>query len=116
TWQAVQTDPPEPSAKDDPKEWRAFFRQELGRDMPLNAEYEAEKHLATAPAQWMEPEGPRAGGQHDRARVDQLLRAVPPVGAVSQPPLHQRLSGAVGRAEVQAVPGQVEAGTGGAAE
>jgi hypothetical protein len=52
TWQAVQTDPPEPSAKDDPGNWRAFFRQEYGRDMPLNAEYEAENHRieAAAPA------------------------------------------------------------------
>jgi hypothetical protein len=52
TWQAVQTGPPEPSAKDDSGEWRAFFRQEYGRDMPLNAEYEAEKHRieAAAPA------------------------------------------------------------------
>jgi hypothetical protein len=50
TWQAVQTGPPEPSAKDDPGEWRAFFRQESGRDMPLNAEYEAEKHRIEAAA------------------------------------------------------------------
>lgn len=52
TWQAVQTDPPEPSAKDDPAEWKAFFRQEYGRDMPMNAEHEAEKHRieAAAPA------------------------------------------------------------------
>jgi hypothetical protein len=50
--QAVETDPPEPSAKDDPGEWRAFFRQQFGRDMPLNAEYEAQKHRieAAAPA------------------------------------------------------------------
>lgn len=46
TWQAVQTDPPE--AKDDPAEWRAFFRQEFGRDMPMNAEHEAEKHRIQA--------------------------------------------------------------------
>jgi hypothetical protein len=52
TWQAVQMSPPEPSAKDDPQEWSAFFRHEYGRDMPLNAEYEAEKHRieAAAPA------------------------------------------------------------------
>jgi hypothetical protein len=52
TWQAVETDPPEPSAKDDPGEWRAFFHQEYGRDMPLNADYEAEGHRieAAAPA------------------------------------------------------------------
>lgn len=52
TWQAVETDPPEPSAKDDPGEWRDFFQQEYGRDMPLNAEYEAEGHRieAAAPA------------------------------------------------------------------
>ena len=50
TWQAVQTDPPEPSAKDDPGEWRAFFRQEYGRDMPLNAEYEAGRHRIEAAA------------------------------------------------------------------
>jgi hypothetical protein len=52
TWLAVGTDAPEPSAKDDPGEWRAFFRQEYGRDMPLNAEYQAQKHQieAAAPA------------------------------------------------------------------
>ncbi len=52
TWSAVQTSPPEPSAKDDPAEWMAFFRQELGRDMPLNAAYAAEQHRieAAAPA------------------------------------------------------------------
>jgi hypothetical protein len=52
TWQAVQTGPPEPSAKDEPGEWRAFFQQEYGRDMPLNAAYEAESHRieAAAPA------------------------------------------------------------------
>ena len=48
TWQAVETDPPEPSAKDDPGEWRAFFQQEYGRDMPLNAEYEAQKYRVEA--------------------------------------------------------------------
>jgi len=50
TWQAVETDPPEPSAKDDPGEWRAFFQQEYGRDMPLNAEYEAQKYRIEAAA------------------------------------------------------------------
>lgn len=50
TWQAVQTGPPEPSAKDDPGNWRAFFRQEYGRDMPLNAEYEADRHRIEAAA------------------------------------------------------------------
>ncbi len=50
TWQAVQTSPPEPSAKDHPGEWRAFFRQEYGRDMPLNAEYEAQQHRIEAAA------------------------------------------------------------------
>jgi hypothetical protein len=52
TLQSLETGPPEPSAKDDPEEWRAFFREEYGRDMPLNAEYEAQKHRieAAAPA------------------------------------------------------------------
>lgn len=52
TRQALETGPPEPSAKDDPEEWRAFFREEYGRDMPLNAEYEAQNHRieAAAPA------------------------------------------------------------------
>src|SRR5579859_7739081 len=50
TAQAIATDPPEPSAKDDPGEWRAFFRQEYGRDMPMNAEYEAQKHRIEAAA------------------------------------------------------------------
>lgn len=49
---AVQTDLPEPSAKDDPAEWMAFFRREHGCDMPLNAAYQAEQHRieAAAPA------------------------------------------------------------------
>lgn len=52
TWSALQNDPPEPAAKDDPAEWRAFFRHEYGRDMPLNAAYQAERHRieAAAPA------------------------------------------------------------------
>src|SRR5579875_94975 len=41
TRQAVEDDPPEPSAKGDPGEWRAYFRAMYGRDMPLNAEYQA---------------------------------------------------------------------------
>lgn len=60
TLQSLETGPPEPSAKDDPEEWRAFFREEYGRDMPLNAEYEAQKHRieAAAPAdvgEWPPP-------------------------------------------------------------
>ena len=31
----------EPQPIEDPAEWKAFFRQVLGRDMPLNAEHEA---------------------------------------------------------------------------
>jgi hypothetical protein len=31
----------EPRAFEDPAAWRAFFREVLGRDMPLNAEHEA---------------------------------------------------------------------------
>ena len=50
TWQALGTDPPEPSAKDDPGNWRAFFQHEYGRDMPLNAEYEAQKYRVEAVA------------------------------------------------------------------
>ena len=48
TWQALGTDPPEPSAKDDPGNWRAFFQHEYGRAMPLNAEYEAQKYRVEA--------------------------------------------------------------------
>jgi hypothetical protein len=48
--QALRADPPEPSAKDDPQEWSAFFRHEHGRDMPLNAAYEAGKHQVEAAA------------------------------------------------------------------
>ena len=50
TRQAIEYDPPEPSAKDDPEEWRAFFREMYGRDMPLNAEYQAELHRIEAAA------------------------------------------------------------------
>lgn len=42
--QAIEVDPPEPSARDDPDQWRAFFLWIYGRDMPLNARYEAEMH------------------------------------------------------------------------
>ena len=37
------------------------------------------RSLAAAPAQWIEPGGPRTGDQHGRAGVDQLLRAVLPI-------------------------------------
>jgi hypothetical protein len=47
---ALETDPPEPSAKEDPDEWRAFFREVLGRDMPQNAAYEAENYRIDAAA------------------------------------------------------------------
>ncbi len=50
TRQATEHDPPEPSAKADPEEWRAFFREMHGRDMPLNAEYQAELHRIQAAA------------------------------------------------------------------
>ena len=50
TRQATEIDPPEPSAKDDPEEWRAFFLEMHGRDMPLNAEYQAELHRIEAAA------------------------------------------------------------------
>ena len=56
TRQATEIDPPEPSAKDDPEEWRAFFLEMHGRDMPLNAEYQAELHRIEAAAP------PDAGG------------------------------------------------------
>ncbi len=56
TGQAIENDPPEPSAKDDPEEWRAFFREMYGRDMPLNAEYQAGLHRIEAAAP------PDAGG------------------------------------------------------
>lgn len=42
--QAIKAGPPEPSAKDDPEQWRAFFMWMHGRDMPLNARFEAEVH------------------------------------------------------------------------
>jgi hypothetical protein len=50
TRQALDTDPPEPSAKEDPGEWEAFFREVLGRDMPENAAYEAEHYRINAAA------------------------------------------------------------------
>ena len=48
--QALETDPPEPSAKEDPGEWRDFFREVLGRDMPQNAAHEAESYRIDAAA------------------------------------------------------------------
>jgi hypothetical protein len=48
--QAIETDPPEPTAKEDPEEWQAFFREFYGRDMPLNALYQAELHSIEAAA------------------------------------------------------------------
>ncbi len=50
TLQALETGPAEPSAKNDPAEWIEFFRHEYGRDMPLNAAYEAERHRIEAAA------------------------------------------------------------------
>lgn len=50
TRDALDSDPPESSAREDPAEWRAFFREVLGRDMPLNAEYEAEYYSIDAAA------------------------------------------------------------------
>jgi hypothetical protein len=50
TRQAVETDPPRPSAKEDPREWEAFAREVLGRDMPQNAAYEAENYRIDAAA------------------------------------------------------------------
>jgi hypothetical protein len=50
TRDALETDPPEPSAREDPAEWRAFFREVLGRDMPLNAGYEAADYAIDAAA------------------------------------------------------------------
>jgi hypothetical protein len=40
-WQTRDWDR-EPQPTEDPAEWRAFFREVLGRDMPLNAEHEAQ--------------------------------------------------------------------------
>jgi hypothetical protein len=50
TRQALETGPPEPAAREDPAEWQAFFREVLGRDMPLNGEYEAERYRIDAAA------------------------------------------------------------------
>jgi hypothetical protein len=50
THDALETDPPEPTAKEDPSEWRAFFREVLDRDMPQNAAYEAETYRIDAAA------------------------------------------------------------------
>src|SRR5439155_22861516 len=49
-----------------------------------------------------DPGGPGTDVQPRRARMDQLLRAVLPVRVVSDSPPHQRLSGALGSAEIQA--------------
>ncbi|MGH3405539.1 MAG: hypothetical protein ACRDRJ_24065 [Streptosporangiaceae bacterium] len=50
TRQALETGPREPEARKDPAEWEAFFREVLGRDMPLNAGYEAERYAIGAAA------------------------------------------------------------------
>jgi hypothetical protein len=47
---ALITDPPIPSAKDDPAEWRAYFLEFDGRDLPIRAQYEAERHSINAGA------------------------------------------------------------------
>jgi hypothetical protein len=47
---ALGTDPPARSAKDDENEWRAYFQHFDGRDLPLHAWYEAEKHSIDANA------------------------------------------------------------------
>ena len=48
--QALWTDSPYPSARDDPGEWRAFFQHFYGQDWPENAGYEAERHRIDAEA------------------------------------------------------------------
>lgn len=45
---AAETGQREPSAMEDPAEWRIFFREVLGRDMPQNAEHEARLHQLEA--------------------------------------------------------------------
>lgn len=52
TLDACETDPPEPSAKDDPDEWLDFYREFEGRELPLHAQDAAERHriAANAPA------------------------------------------------------------------
>ena len=78
TRDALETDPPEPSAMDDPGEWEAFFREVLGRDMPQNASYEAENYRidAAAPpdvsglaAEYRETHYPR-GFDHDELAAE----------------------------------------------
>jgi group II intron reverse transcriptase/maturase len=69
----------------------------------------ADPLLAAAPTQWIDPGGPRTRHQHGRARVDQLLRAVLQVRPGTQPQPHQRLPGAVDRAEIQTVSGTMDA-------
>jgi hypothetical protein len=43
TLQAVGTDPPEPSAKYDPAEWEAYYRKFWRRDLPVRAQYQADR-------------------------------------------------------------------------
>ena len=76
----------------------------------------ADPLLATAPAQWIDPQGTRARYQRRDAWVDQLLWAVLPLKVAHQPQPHQRLLDAVDRAEVQAVPETTDAGMGSLAE
>jgi hypothetical protein len=53
----TRTGEQEPQVMEDPAEWRAFFREVLGRDMPRNAEHEATLHQLGAaglltPSMW----------------------------------------------------------------
>src|SRR5437773_4770323 len=67
--------------------------------------------LGTAPANGPVRSGPRPVDQPHRARLDELLRCLPPVGAVSPPDAHQCLPGALAAQEASAVAG-TEKGTG----
>lgn len=44
----TETGQREPQVMEEPAEWRAFFREVLGRDMPRNAEHEARLHQLDA--------------------------------------------------------------------
>jgi hypothetical protein len=44
----TETGPREPWVMEDPAEWRVFFREVFGRDMPQNAEHEARLHQLDA--------------------------------------------------------------------
>ena len=63
---------------------------------------QADPSLTPQPPKWDEPVRPRRGHQSSGARLDQLLRSLLPLRAVSRGTAHRRASRQMGYAKVQA--------------